>query len=65
MAATFQHLSGGRLLLNVVTGGSAAEQRGYGDRLGHDERYARAEEFLDVVRPAWTGERFDHHGWRT
>ncbi|QMU69342.1 LLM class flavin-dependent oxidoreductase [Streptacidiphilus sp. P02-A3a] len=62
MAATFQRLSGGRLLLNVVAGGSDAEQRGYGDQLGHDARYARAEEFLDVVREAWTGKPFDHRG---
>lgn len=62
MAATFQGLSGGRLLLNVVTGSSSAEQRGYGDRADHDERYARAEEFLEVVRRSWTGEAFDHHG---
>ena len=61
-AATFQRLSEGRLLLNVVAGGSDAEQRGYGDRLGHDERYARAEEFLDVVRASWTGAAFDHKG---
>jgi alkanesulfonate monooxygenase len=63
MAATFQHLSSGRVLLNVVAGGSDAEQRGYGDRLGHDERYSRADEFLHVVRRAWAGDRFDHHGW--
>ncbi|GGM21856.1 LLM class flavin-dependent oxidoreductase [Dactylosporangium sucinum] len=62
MAATFQRLSGGRLLLNVVIGSSAAEQRGYGDFLDHDARYERAGEFLDVVRKAWTGERFDHQG---
>jgi alkanesulfonate monooxygenase len=62
MAATFQHLSGGRLLLNVVTGSSSAEQRGYGDQADHDARYARAEEFLLVVRQAWTGQAFDHHG---
>lgn len=62
MAATFQRLSGGRLLLNVVTGGSDAEQRGYGDQLDHDARYARAGEFLDVVRAAWTGQPFDHKG---
>ena len=62
MAATFQHLSGGRLLLNVVTGSSGAEQRGYGDRADHDARYQRAEEFLHVVRRLWLGERFDHHG---
>ncbi|GAB3826074.1 LLM class flavin-dependent oxidoreductase [Dactylosporangium cerinum] len=62
MAATFQRLSEGRLLLNVVIGSSAAEQRGYGDPLDHDARYERAGEFLDVVRAAWTGSRFDHHG---
>ncbi len=62
MAATFQRLSAGRLLLNVVIGSSAAEQRGYGDPLDHDARYERAAEFLDVVRAAWTGARFDHHG---
>ncbi|MBB5874138.1 alkanesulfonate monooxygenase [Allocatelliglobosispora scoriae] len=62
MAATFQRLSGGRVLLNVVAGGSDEEQRGYGDRLGHDDRYQRAAEFLDVVRRAWSGESFDHTG---
>jgi alkanesulfonate monooxygenase len=61
-AATFQRLSGGRLLLNVVTGGSDAEQRGYGDVLDHDQRYERAEEFLDVVRDAWSGQDFDYVG---
>ena len=41
MAATFQRHSGGRLLLNVVTGGESREQRAYGDFLDKDERYAR------------------------
>ncbi|SDJ02737.1 alkanesulfonate monooxygenase [Frankineae bacterium MT45] len=62
MGATFQRLSGGRLLLNVVAGSSDAEQRSFGDRLPHDDRYQRAEEFLDVVRRSWTGLPFDHHG---
>jgi alkanesulfonate monooxygenase len=62
MAATFQTLSKGRLLLNVVSGGSDAEQRAYGDWLSHDERYERAGEFLDVVRECWTGTRFDYTG---
>jgi alkanesulfonate monooxygenase len=62
MAATFQRLSAGRLLLNVVIGSSSAEQRGLGDPLDHDARYERAGEFLDVVRKAWTGERVDHTG---
>jgi alkanesulfonate monooxygenase len=62
MAATYQRLSGGRLLLNVVTGGQADEQRRFGDYLSHDERYARTAEFLAIVRGAWTGEPFDFHG---
>ncbi|RJQ83966.1 LLM class flavin-dependent oxidoreductase [Amycolatopsis panacis] len=49
-AATFQRVSGGRLLLNIVTGGDPVEQRRFGDRLDHDERYARTEEFLTVLR---------------
>ncbi|MBB2914566.1 alkanesulfonate monooxygenase [Streptosporangium becharense] len=49
-AATFQRVSGGRLLLNVVTGGDSAEQRRFGDHLDHDQRYARTDEFLAVLR---------------
>ncbi|MEV6848285.1 LLM class flavin-dependent oxidoreductase [Actinoplanes sp. NPDC051411] len=64
MASTFQRLSGGRLMLNVVTGGESAEQRQYGDFLAKDDRYARADEFLDVVRALFRGEtvtRAGHH----
>jgi len=43
----------GRVSLNIVAGSSAVEQRGYGDFLEHDERYARAEEFLEVCRAFW------------
>jgi alkanesulfonate monooxygenase len=53
MAATFQNQSGGRLLLNVVTGGEPAEQRAFGDFLTKEERYARCAEFLHVVRELW------------
>ncbi|WP_051223572.1 LLM class flavin-dependent oxidoreductase [Conexibacter woesei] len=62
MAATYQRISGGRLLLNVVTGGDDAEQRRFGDHLTKAERYARAGEFLHVVRELWTGETVDHQG---
>jgi alkanesulfonate monooxygenase len=55
MAATFQRISRGRLLLNVVTGGDDAEQQRFGDHLGKDARYRRAGEFLHVVRELWTG----------
>ena len=56
MAATFQRHSDGRLLLNVVTGGESHEQRAYGDFLDKDARYARADEFLHIVRSLWNGE---------
>ena len=55
-------MSGGRLALNAVTGGDAAEQRAYGDFLDHDERYARTGECLDVLRLAWRGGPFDYEG---
>jgi len=62
MAATFQWHSGGRLLLNVVTGGDADEQRAFGDFLGKEDRYARTGEFLEIVRRLWDGERVDFEG---
>src|SRR6202453_2941426 len=62
MAATYQRISGGRLLLNVVTGGDDGEQRRFGDHLDKTARYARAGEFLDVVRQLWTGEVVNFSG---
>jgi len=62
MAATFQRVTGGRVALNVVAGGNDAEQRRFGDRCNHDERYARTDEFLSVVRGAWSAEDFDFDG---
>lgn len=50
---TLSALIGGRVALNVVAGSSTAEQHGYGDFLEHDERYARAEEFLAVCHNFW------------
>uniref|UniRef100_UPI003D93E75A LLM class flavin-dependent oxidoreductase n=1 Tax=Gordonia sp. B7-2 TaxID=3420932 RepID=UPI003D93E75A len=54
MAATFQWQSEGRLLVNVVTGGEASEQRAFGDFLTKNARYERCGEFLDIVRKLWT-----------
>ncbi|WP_031517029.1 LLM class flavin-dependent oxidoreductase [Streptomyces sp. NRRL F-5123] len=62
MAGTFQNLTGGRLLLNVVTGGESHEQRMYGDFLDKDARYERCAEFLGIVRALWAGETVDHEG---
>jgi NitT/TauT family transport system substrate-binding protein len=62
MAATFQNMSQGGLLLNVVTGGESHEQRAYGDFLDKEARYARCDEFLEVVRRLWAGETVDFAG---
>jgi alkanesulfonate monooxygenase len=61
-AATFQELTGGRLRLNVVTGGDPEEQRAYGDFLDHAARYARTGEFLEVFRRCFDGQSFDFAG---
>jgi alkanesulfonate monooxygenase len=53
---TISGLIGGRIDLNIVAGSSTAEQHGYGDFLTHDERYARAEEFLAVCNAFWRGD---------
>ncbi|MYQ44916.1 LLM class flavin-dependent oxidoreductase [Streptomyces sp. SID4985] len=62
MAATYQRVTRGRLLLNVVTGGDSSEQRRFGDHLDHDRRYERTDEFLSIVRGVWRGEPYDFHG---
>ncbi|MCX4690446.1 LLM class flavin-dependent oxidoreductase [Kitasatospora purpeofusca] len=62
MATSYQNQSGGRLLLNVVTGGESAEQRAYGDFLDKAGRYARTGEFLSVTGRLWRGEQVDHRG---
>jgi alkanesulfonate monooxygenase len=62
MAATYQRVSRGRLLLNIVTGGDDAEQRRFGDHLAKAERYRRAGEFLHILRELWRGEPVDFNG---
>ncbi|MFF2202211.1 LLM class flavin-dependent oxidoreductase [Streptomyces sp. NPDC058145] len=62
MASTFQRQTGGRLLLNVVTGGESHEQRAYGDFLDKDARYRRTGEFLQIVRGLWEGKTVDLSG---
>ncbi|AWT55565.1 nitrilotriacetate monooxygenase component A [Mycolicibacterium smegmatis MKD8] len=53
--ATLDHLSGGRAAWNVVTSVNDSEAQNFGleSHLGHDERYDRADEFLDVVAGLW------------
>jgi alkanesulfonate monooxygenase len=62
MAATYQRISRGRLLLNIVTGGDDVEQRRFGDHLDKRARYARCGEFLHIFRELWDGEPVDFTG---
>lgn len=63
MSNTLDQLTQGRVLINVVTGGYPAELAADGDFTDHDERYARTQEFMQVVRKAWTEpKRWDHEG---
>ena len=48
MAATFDRLSGGRLLINLVTGGDQAELEGDGVFLDHATRYEQSAEFIRI-----------------
>ncbi|WP_341248876.1 FMNH2-dependent alkanesulfonate monooxygenase [Cupriavidus pauculus] len=50
MAATFDRISGGRLLVNLVTGGDVAELEGDGLFLDHAARYEASAEFIRIWR---------------
>ncbi|MCX6049576.1 MAG: FMNH2-dependent alkanesulfonate monooxygenase [Chloroflexi bacterium] len=49
-AATFDRISNGRLVVNIVTGGSDADTAADGLQLSHDERYELTDEFLTIYR---------------
>lgn len=61
-AATLDRISGGRVLLNVVTGADPADLAGDGNKLSHDERYAQTDEFLTIWRRILSGEPADFEG---
>ena len=66
MASTFDRLSGGRLLINLVTGGDQAELEGDGVYLNHAERYEQSAEFIriwrEILARSHTGETLDFEG---
>ena len=62
-AANIDHISGGRLTLNVVSSWWAEEARKYGVTFEqHDDRYARTREWLDVLDGTWKRHRFSYSG---
>jgi alkanesulfonate monooxygenase len=60
--ASLQRATGGRALFNIITGGGGPSQLWWGDSVGHDDRYTRTTEFLDVVRGVWKGGPFSYQG---
>jgi len=62
-AANIDHISGGRLSLNVVSSWWAEEASKYGVGFDtHDDRYARTSEWLDVLDGVWKNRRFSYAG---
>ncbi|MDN4591069.1 alkanesulfonate monooxygenase, FMNH(2)-dependent [Xenophilus aerolatus] len=66
MAASFDRLSGGRLLVNLVTGGDRAELEGDGVFLDHAARYEQSAEFIriwrEIIARSHEGQAFDYDG---
>jgi alkanesulfonate monooxygenase len=66
MAATFDRLSGGRLLVNLVTGGDQTELEGDGVYLDHASRYEQSAEFIriwrEIIARSHDGQSFDYDG---
>jgi len=61
--ATLDQLSGGRLAVHIITGGSDADQAKDGDWIDHEARYRRSEEYVSLLRRTWTAPSpFDHAG---
>jgi alkanesulfonate monooxygenase len=54
MLATFDQLSGGRVMVNLIAGGGAAEVEADGLFLGHDDRYALMDESVELMKRVWT-----------
>jgi dimethylsulfone monooxygenase len=62
-AANIDHISHGRLALNVVSSWWEQEARMYGVHFErHDDRYARTSEWLEVVNGVWSENKFSHAG---
>ena len=62
-AANIDHISGGRVTLNVVSSWWAEEAKKYGVQFEqHDDRYARTAERLELVDGVWKQDRFSYAG---
>lgn len=62
IAATLDQFSDGRLLVNIVTGGSQTELAQDGDYTEHGKRYERTAEFLNIIKKTWQEDAVTHKG---
>jgi dimethylsulfone monooxygenase len=64
MATSLDRLTPGRMAINLVTGWNVEEHRMFGGDtlLQNDDRYIRAEEFIDILRGMWSSTPFSYRG---
>jgi alkanesulfonate monooxygenase len=62
MSASLQRATDGRVVYNIISGGGGPAQLWWGDKIDHDDRYARTTEFLDVHKGVWKEAPFDYDG---
>ncbi len=55
--ATIDQLSAGRAAIHVISGGDDTDQRRDGDYLSKDERYARTDEYVSILKSIWTAKQ--------
>lgn len=61
--ATLDQLSRGRTAVHIISGGDDTDQARDGDWLGKDDRYARTDEYVEILKRVWTSEGpVDHEG---
>ncbi len=61
--ATLDQFSNGRLAVHIISGGDDADQGKDGDFVGHDDRYTRTDEYVEILRSIWTAKKpVDHEG---
>ncbi len=61
--ATIDHISNGRIAINVVSGWFRGEFQAIGEHwLDHDERYRRSREFIEALKGIWTQDNFTYRG---
>jgi alkanesulfonate monooxygenase len=60
---TLDQLTGGRAAIHVISGGDDADQARDGDWLSKDDRYARTDEYVSILKSVWAGQApVDHEG---